>query len=334
MAVDDLPSAILGAPIGGDALFMATQKAGPFCFVTVILLLGFSVAAAAKPIRIATWNLYNLHDVPDEPLRKGAPARSRDDYALLRKYAERLDADVIALQEVNGPAAAALVFPESEYELHFSGRYTEDRKAHRVSDRIYTGFAVRRGVFEKVAKQDYGELSVRTSSGRPTRWGTDLIVEKSGRRLRLLSIHLKSGCFRGSLESPRSDNCATLARQRAPLEQWIDRRASEDAAFVVLGDFNRAFDLHDQKDHVWREIDDGSPRGLNLWRLPFDWESQCWSGSRHHHRHPIDFFVFDERAWRMVDQDSFEQITYAPADRDAARRTPSDHCPIVVELAF
>jgi hypothetical protein len=81
---------------------------------------------AAESIKVAAWNMNNLHIVLEEPLRPGAPDRTQTDYELLRKYRDRLDADVIALQEVNGPKAAALVFPPDQYDLFFSGRYIED----------------------------------------------------------------------------------------------------------------------------------------------------------------------------------------------------------------
>jgi hypothetical protein len=118
-----------------------------------------STRAEAATIEVATWNLNNLHYVIGEPLRERAPARSADDYATLRKYRDRVGADIYALQEVNGPKAAALVFPPDEWDTYFSGRYVEDLVTGRAttpdaeqrSDRIYTGFAVRRGVFDASA---------------------------------------------------------------------------------------------------------------------------------------------------------------------------------------
>jgi hypothetical protein len=62
-----------------------------------------------------------------EPLRSGLPARTEADYAILQEYRDCLGADVIAPQEVNGPKAAALVFPPDQYDLFFSGPYVEDR---------------------------------------------------------------------------------------------------------------------------------------------------------------------------------------------------------------
>ena len=162
-----------------------------------------STTAASATIKLAAWNLNNLHFVVDEPLRDGAPSRSEEDYQLLQKYRDRLDADVIALQEVNGPRAAGLVFPPDQYDLYFSARYIEDLVTGKAthlgpeqrSDRIYTGFAVRRGVFDAVSKRDVPSLGViHAADGRPVRWGTEILLEKDGQLLRLLSVHLKSGC--------------------------------------------------------------------------------------------------------------------------------------------
>ena len=61
-------------------------------------------------------------------------ARSSEDIAALRRYARALDADVIALQEVDGPEAARLVFPD--HEFCFSGRVAVQNN----------GFAIRRGL--------------------------------------------------------------------------------------------------------------------------------------------------------------------------------------------
>jgi hypothetical protein len=99
-----------------------------------------------------------------------------------------------------------------------------------------------------------------------------------------------------------------------------------------LGDFNRAFDRVGEDDNLWREIDDGTPAHLDVWRLPFRQESDCWRGTGRHHPRPIDFLVLDDRAWRRVEPGSFRQVNYEVADRAEAWGTPSDHCPIAVDL--
>ena len=282
--------------------------------------------APAEWIRIATWNLNLLHWRTGGALWRGAAARSDEDYRTLARYARVLNADVIALQEVNGPRAAARVFPPRDYELHFSGRHDS-----RYND-IYNGFAVRKGKFDQVAKRDHQALGLDSGSRYQLRWGVELTVSKDGRRLRLFNVHLKSKCFSKSLRSPRSRPCRTLARQIEPLEAWIDAGWRDGVPFVVLGDFNREFDRHGARDHLWAAIADGDPPGLELHRLSAGRNQACWRGTSRHHRYPIDFFVFGARAWKRVDAGSFRQVVWTDADADPRRGLPSDHCPIAVDL--
>ncbi len=157
-------------------------------------------------------------------------------------YRDRLDADIIAFQEVNGPKAAQRVFPKDDYEIVVSGRYDDDRRSGRSTDRIYTGFAIKRGSITLLEQGDVPEIGLVGRAARSLRHGTEITVEANSSRLRLLSVHLKSGCFTQSLSNPRSDACERLAEQLDPLEDWVDGQG--DTPFVVLGDFNRALDVH------------------------------------------------------------------------------------------
>ena len=311
---------------------LLSQPTGGIRWLVWLLLLVGCCNANADRLRIATWNLNNLHSAIDEPLRTGAPARSEHDFAVLADYARRLDADIVALQEVSGPHAIARVFSPPEYEVHLSGSYYADRSRQRPTDRIYTAFAIRRDRVDLISVQDMPALAVELGDGYRTRHGLELVVNWLGAPLHLLAVHLKSGCFAGALQNPRSTACRILSAQVPSLERWIDQRVAQDQALVVLGDFNRAFDVHGGRDHFWRDIDDREPAGLDLWRLPFATQSSCWLGTPRHHPDPIDFMVFDQRAWRWVDRESFAQIDYDPRDRDAERGTPSDHCPSFVDL--
>ena len=285
-----------------------------------------SPPAPAEWIRIASWNLNRLHWRTGGALWRGAAARSNEDYRTLARYARILNADVIAFQEVNGPRAAARVFPPRDYTLHFSGRYDS-----RYDD-IYNGFAVRKGRFDQVVKRDHETLGLGSGSRYQLRWGVDLMVLRDGRRLRLFNVHLKSKCFSKSLRNPRSRSCRTLARQIEPLEAWIDARWRAGVPFVVLGDFNREMDRYGQRDHLWSAIADDDPPGLELHRLSAGRDPACWRGTSRHHRYPIDFFVFGARAWKRVDTGSFRQVVWTDADADPRRGLPSDHCPIAVDL--
>lgn len=261
-------------------------------------------AAPVDSIEIATWNLAWLHGRDG----KGAIARREADYARLRGYAARLDADVIALQEVSGEDAARRVLDPDVYAFALSSR----RDAQR------TGFAYRRSL--RVTRHpDHAALDVGG-----LRHGTDITVHLGEHRLRLLAVHLKSGCWARPLgRGPAA--CRKLARQLPALEAWIDARAREGVPFAVLGDFNRRMA---EAEPFWLEIDDGDPPGADLTLVTAGRVSQCWNGA---YPRFIDHIVLDARAAAWLVPGSFVQQLYDPADA-RHRATLSDHCPISVRL--
>jgi endonuclease/exonuclease/phosphatase family metal-dependent hydrolase len=178
------------------------------------------------------------------------------DFQRLRDFAATIPADVFALQEVDGPAAAERVFPG--YSFCFTAR----RHVQNV------GFAIRPGTPYR-CNADYRALGLPEND---VRWGADLtLYPGTPQALRLLAVHLKSGCNRDPLTT-RSDPCMILQRQVPVLEEWIDERASEGVPFAVLGDFNRRFDREfapgrDRAGQIvamWPEIDDGEPPEADL----------------------------------------------------------------------
>jgi hypothetical protein len=211
-----------------------------------VLALGSAMlasGAAAESIKVATWNMTYLHHVPGEPLRDRAPARSEEDYELLRKYRDRLGADVIALQEVNGPKAG-LVFPPDEYDLYFSARYIDDLVTGKAmhadpeqrSDRIYTGFAIRRGVFDAVSKRDVPSLGViHAADGRLVRWGTEIMLEKNGQLLQLLEEGMRPISWAGTgHRTPEFQKLAQAIRKK--IGGRGDVSTAPTSLVVVVGD--------------------------------------------------------------------------------------------------
>lgn len=100
-----------------------------------------------------------------------------------------------------------------------------------------TGFAIRRGLASR-RNDDLKSLG----KGDPfQRWATDITVTDGGPDLRLLSVHLKSGCWGAGedRDNGREEVCAVLRGQMTHLKEWADTRRAEGTAFVVLGDFNR-----------------------------------------------------------------------------------------------
>ncbi|MFQ3623368.1 MAG: endonuclease/exonuclease/phosphatase family protein [Acetobacteraceae bacterium] len=273
-----------------------------------------AAATAQQPreIRLATWNISWLTTRPagHPDLPAGMPVRSPEDLRLLRHYASRLDADIVALQEVDGPLAAARVFDARAYDFHF----TRERDVQRV------GFAIRR-TFPWRANPDLADLDLVPNARLSLRRGADITVETSAGRLRLLAVHLRGGCLRDDLEDPDRPACVQLARQARILADWISARAGEGTAFAVLGDFNRRLD---GEDAMWRTLSRAAP----LVRVADGGPKPCWGLNRPF----IDHLVFggESRAW--VVPGSLQVLTYRTRDFDGWRDRLSDHCPLSVRL--
>ena len=273
----------------------------------VFLVKAFSVNASAEEIKVASWNIYWLTSEDREHHRRKA-----SDYIKLAAYANDLEADVVALQEVDG-GFVRRVFPLRQYRIELS---------HREDARQRTGFAIRRGVRYR-RLPDYRELSTKWG----LRYGTVIELEVGGRKIDLMSVHLKSGCFDRDLDRPATGSCRDLKSQARPLESWIDRRLERGRAFVLLGDFNRRMDR--RRDDLWRFIADGSPKPIvrvNAGRKP-----KCWGG-----RFPefIDHIVVGPIAGKAVKPHSFEELTYSETNFFRWRKRLSDHCPISMRLVF
>ena len=252
--------------------------------------------------------------------RNGAGCRPRTDadYAAMRDYLEALSADVIAFQEVESKAAAERVFDPSIYTIEIEQRIGTDRKAEcggRVGLTINaqrTGIAIRKSLpFDR--QPDFTELQV----GIPDlRSGVDVIIRPiGGKPVRLLSVHLKSGCSSGDTNTA----CQVLFQQVPVMEAWIDRRAAEAIRYAVLGDFNRRLGM--AGDAIWADWDDASPANADLSRASGEQSATC----NPRYRDFIDFIVLDRRA--AANFIGFEEKTYAAAPL-------SDHCAVTTRLTL
>jgi endonuclease/exonuclease/phosphatase family metal-dependent hydrolase len=258
-------------------------------------------------------------DAPRDGARRGIPcdvahelARSGEDIAAMRKYARGLDPDIVSLQEVDGANAARLIFPD--YEFCFSGRVAVQNN----------GFAIRRGIPFACAA-DVSDLSLNDDVRR----GVELrVFPGTPRELRLLSVHLKSGCARDPLDSTKA-SCSELARQVPALERWIDAQAAEHKPFAVLGDFNRDLRREPAGISLWGDIDDANPPDADLVNTAEGQTfqnctpSQTFSGF-------IDYIILGRVMARGLVENSFGRELYGP--RDAERRKLSDHCPVFIRL--
>ena len=211
----------------------------PSRWPSLLALVLLSAAVHAGELRIATWNLEHLSDADSE----GCVPREAADYEAIAGQVRELDADIVAFQEVENEAAARRVFPSSQWRVEVSSRPStgpgppcQARSTARLG-RLATGFAVRRGT----AYRRGDDLSALGVGNPHLRWGTDITVTRGGRGIRLLSVHLNSGCWGATQDEDarRADTCAVLRDQMRILRGWIDARREEGVAFLILGDFNR-----------------------------------------------------------------------------------------------
>ena len=306
------------------------MRATFFC----LLLASTLVRASPAELKIATWNLEwfmapetiraltpacTSQDAPRNGAHRSVPcdvahelARSGEDISAMRRYARNLDADVVALQEVDGADAARLLF--TDYEFCFSGRLAVQNN----------GFAIRRGLPFNCGP-DLESLSLADDVRR----GVELrLFPGTSNEMRLLSVHLKSGCARDALNAPKP-SCAELARQVPVLEQWIDAQASEHRPFAVLGDFNRDLRREPGGMSVWGQIDDLDPPGADLVNTA---EGQTFQNCMPQQTFSgyIDYIVLGRQMARGWVENSFGRELYRP--RDALRRKLSDHCPVFIRL--
>jgi endonuclease/exonuclease/phosphatase family metal-dependent hydrolase len=276
--------------------------------VIALLCLILAGSAQAAELKLSTWNLewLTLRPQGDPVLPSNVVPKRAEDRALLRRYALALNADVVAFQEVDGPEAAAEVFPPDRYSLFM----THDAVVQRV------GFAVRRGLVVH-QNPDVVGLDVNPDAPFRLRSGADITLEVGDIRLRLLNVHLKSGCHEQRLTNT-GRTCDTLRRQIAPLQGWITQRREEGAPFIVMGDFNRRMDGND-------ELLAALNRAAPLVRATEGRASSCWGGNSF-----IDHILAGGAARAWMKPDTLRVLVYR--EPEAMKERLSDHCPVSVRL--
>lgn len=278
----------------------------------LLLLLAWVVPAGAGELKLASWNIAWLttRAAGDPALPRGLAVRGEEDFARLARYAERLAADVVALQEVDGPEAAARVFDPRRWEFHFADEGDVQR----------AGFAWRRGL-RVVRNPDLAALDLRPEARRSLRRGADITVMAEGAALRLLSVHLDSGCLYGALAAPERRDCESLGQQASVLAGWIAARQAEGAAFGILGDFNRRIAPGDEFMAV---LEQAAP----LLRATAGFSDPCWDS-----RYPrfITHILLGGAARDWLVAGSLRVMVYAERE-ERMRALLSDHCPVSVRV--
>lgn len=315
----------------------AARAAGALCVAMAMAVPAVAAHTAQAPgravmLKLATWNMewfltpatFNTlkgNCTRDESTHRWNPRsipcdvaatleRSGTDLRGMVRVAERLDADVIAVEEVDGAEAASQVF--RKYRFCFTG-------GHEVQN---TGFAIRAGLPYRCGP-DLMELSL----GDQLRRGATLVLfPGTPRELYLLAVHLKSGCARGSLES-HARACERLARQAPALREWIAAQKRAGHRFAVLGDFNRELQ-HEHGEGLWSRIGAGGADDPLVNTADGEIFRNCFPGQTH--TGYIDYILLGTELAPSLQRGSFERLTYSPVD--AWRLKLSDHCPVAIRL--
>jgi endonuclease/exonuclease/phosphatase family metal-dependent hydrolase len=306
-------SAVQPQPVEASASAPAFEASAPALEGSAALPSVQSNAAAIEPVAegstlvVGTWNLEWLNREDGG----GPTPRQAEDYVRLAGYAERLGAHVVVLQEIDGPEAARRVFDPTRWQVHVAEQ----------SERQRVGVAWRHGIDLTVLPD------VESLNPGGLREGIDAVVRIPGTdaTVRILGVHMKSGCFSEDYRTSTEQACVRLASQLPALEAWIDARAAAGEAFALVGDFNRNFLPGDP---LWAELDDGDPAGLDLTLTHGENAPTCWGG-----RYPafVDHVLLDARAAAFWTPGAWAEFPYL-AEHDAHREQLSDHCPITVTL--
>ena len=279
----------------------------------LVLLMTLVASARASDIKLATWNLnwLTLRHAGDATLPDDVHPRRDDDFRRLRSFADRLDADIVGFEEVDGAQAAARVFDPARYTL-----LTIDED---VVQRV--GIAVRHGITIE-RHPDVAALDAEPDAPHRLRDGFDATLRfAGGASLRILVVHLKTGCHRDDLARSARPQCALLAAQIPVLAAWVHARVAEIVPFAILGDFNRVLD---QPEAMSTALDHAG----DLLRVTRGHSDPCWDGGSF-----IDHIFLGGAAKAWLVPESLRVMVYH-SSLAADRERLSDHCPVSAKLSI
>lgn len=279
--------------------------------------------ANAKPIgaetipslKLVTWNVEHLA----YPTEHGCKGRNTAELAQLKQYAQALDADIFALQEVASKQAVAQIFPTSEWNIVMSFRADSEpytcRRSGKTSTQQKVAFAVRKHLnIVKVAA--FEPLGLEMPG---LRYGLEMQIETPSGLVTLLNVHLKSGCFVDDYRSADSEACSIFAKQVPVLTDWISQQSQP---FVILGDFNHR--LSTPNNRLKQELFDANQETSPSLQLATASLVSC------HPRYPdpIDHIILG----RMRKQGTKLEVISHHFENMQEDAMLSDHCAISVSL--
>lgn len=284
--------------------------------------------SSAKTLTLTTWNIEHLA----EKNNTGCKPRTDSDYAALRRFAKGLNADVVALQEVESKAAVHRVFPRAQWNVIISSRPNSKsyvcRGSKRKSTQQKVAIAVRKGVRYRSAPS-LSKLGLRNPG---LRHGVTVDLLDTRPKTRVLALHLKSGCFTNDYHSPNQNkpyqikSCKTLKRQVPILLNWAKTQLKQsNTAVVMMGDFNHQ--LANAGNVLWTELLAIAPNGRSFINAMAN-KRAC------HPRYPkpIDHILMGPQAYKDYVPNSVTVHYFGSPTTMTKQNMLSDHCPVSVKL--
>lgn len=254
-------------------------------------------------MHLATWNLEHLAS----DTGTGLKPRTFVGWAHLAEIAREIEADVWLLQEVDSEAVVRQVLREPCWAVRVAPRRWRDR---RRSVALRTAIAVNT---EKIGPE-------RLKWTDPVKLGgwwvgarlcTEADIGIDGDTVRLLCVHLKSGCWSGNsagMFGRPSLVCARQMNQQAAVRRWLQAGGLR----IAGGDFNRV--MADPADAMRKRAE-----GIGASVIPSPEDRPGKEGR-------IDHWVLNEaasRKWRKVIAET-QTMKYHPEN--------PDHEPVRIEL--
>lgn len=194
-----------------------------------------STKPLANTLKLTTWNIEHLTFPYD---KIGCRPRTEQEMSELKRYTEKLNSDVVALQEMGSVAAISQLFPEDTWQIFISDRpdspphncYTSDNKSHQIKVAV----AVRRGIVVK----NVTSLSEFGQEYNGSRYAIEMVIDSPLGEIKLLNVHMNSGCYVNDYRRSDTQACKSFAGQAPVLDKWIEVQEQSSQPYIVLGDFN------------------------------------------------------------------------------------------------
>ncbi len=275
-----------------------------FIFVLITLFFVNSKLRADEYITVGTFNIEWLGDGIDDQ-----KPRNKQEYAELARVIKELNADVLALQEIENQDAIKLV-------LNNMPQYNAIILSTNGKQNV--GFLYKKDI-KIINTLEYKPLQVIPNK---TRSGFIVTAKKGNFDFKMMIVHLKSTSSFDNTNQLRQKSFQIRNVQVGILNNWADSclKYTDERDLVILGDFN---------DHIYKPNSQIIKFGENkkLVCLTKDLKSCLRSDW-----YTIDNIFVSKSVEKRVLTNSVAMENFKAYVEDKYKNSISDHCPVIIKL--